>query len=192
MKALMKLMKTTTNATPRSTTRSTTRSAPKNTAVASLEPRNSGKLPQSDHAAPPSYLRNEAGMTLIEIMIVIAIIAGLMAVLGTNVMKSFNQSRVANTKISMQEVKKQLDQYNLNCGSYPSTDQGLMALVKDPGKEACPNWGEAYIKEKQLKDQWNRVFIYESDGQKVTLRSLGADGKEGGEGYNADISSDDL
>lgn len=139
-----------------------------------------------------SFVRNENGMTLIEIMIVIAIIAGLMAVLGGNVMSAFNRSKVANTKVSMQQIKKALDQYNLNCGSYPSTDQGLMALVKDPGKDACPNWGEPYLKEKELKDQWNRVFLYESDGQKVTLRSLGADGKDGGESYNADISSDDL
>lgn len=137
-------------------------------------------------------INNQKGMTLIEIMIVIAIIAGLMAVLGTNVMKSFNQSKVANSKVAMQEVKKQLDQYNLNCGSYPTTDQGLMALVKDPGKEACPNWGEAYIKEKQLKDQWNRIFIYESDGQRMSLSSLGADGKPGGESYASDISLDDL
>lgn len=135
---------------------------------------------------------NQHGMTLIEIMIVIAIIAGLMAVLGTNVMSSFNKSKVANTKVAMQEVKKQLDQYNLNCGSYPTTDQSLMALAKDPGKDACPNWGEPYIKEKQLKDQWNKPFIYESDGQRVSLRSLGSDGKEGGESYAADISIDDL
>jgi len=137
-------------------------------------------------------LRNESGMTLIEIMIVIAIIAGLMAVLGTNVMSSFNKSKVSNTKVAMSEIKKALDQYNLNCGSYPQTEPGLRALVQDPGKDACPNWGEAYVKEKQLKDQWNRPFIYESDGQKVVLKSLGADGKDGGDGYNSDISSDDL
>lgn len=137
-------------------------------------------------------VHNERGMTLIEIMIVIAIIAGLMAVLGTNVMSSFNKSKVSNTKVAMQEIKKALDQYNLNCGSYPQTEPGLRALVADPGKDVCPNWGEPYIKEKQLKDQWNRMFLYDSDGQKVILRSLGADGKEGGDGYNADINIDDI
>jgi general secretion pathway protein G len=139
-----------------------------------------------------NIFRDQQGMTLIEIMIVIAIIAGLMAVLGTNVMSSFNKSKVANTKVAMQEIKKSLDQYNLNCGSYPTTDQGLRALVVDPGKEVCPNWGESYIKEKQLKDQWNRTFFYESDGQKVGLRSLGADGKEGGDSYNQDINVDEI
>ena len=157
--------------------------------------RDSNKDSDRDSTSNPKASRhplNQSGMTLIEIMIVIAIIAGLMAVLGGQVMSSFNKSRVQNTKISMQEIKKALDQYNLSCNSYPTTDQGMMALVKDPGKDVCGNWGEPYVKEKQLKDQWNHLFLYESDGQKVTLRSLGADGKEGGEGYNADISLDDL
>jgi general secretion pathway protein G len=135
---------------------------------------------------------NERGMTLIEIMIVIAIIAGLMAVLGTNVMKSLGRSKVENTKLAMSEIKKALDQYNLNCNSYPQTEPGLRALITDPGKDACANWSELGLKEKQLKDQWGHAFIYESDGQKVILRSLGADGKEGGSGNDADINLDDI
>lgn len=133
-------------------------------------------------------LRNERGMTLIEIMIVIAILAGLMAVLGTNVMKSLKESKVSNTKIKMKQIQQALDHYNLNCGTYPTTEQGLKALLQDPGKEVCPNWGEAYLKEsKEPKDMWNHTFVYESNGQQMTLKSLGADGREGGESYNADL-----
>lgn len=152
----------------------------------------SSKTISSNDTIFASPLRNDRGMTLIEIMIVIAIIAGLMAVLGGNVMSALEKSKVSNTKISMKQVQKALDQYNLACGTYPTTDQGLGALLKDPGKDVCQNWGEPYLKEKELKDAWNRVMQYESDGAKMTLRSLGKDGKEGGESYNADINLEDI
>ena len=135
---------------------------------------------------------NEQGMTLIEIMIVIVIIAGLMAVLGNTAVKFLNDSRVSTAKIQMKEIGKSLEAYNLSCNSYPTTDQGLKALVTNPGPEACPNWGpEAYIK-KEPKDPWGKAFIYESDGGTFELISLGKDRKEGGEGYDKDIKYSEI
>lgn len=135
-------------------------------------------------------ITDERGMTLIEIMIVIAIIAGLMAVLGNQATQMLNKSRVSNTKIQIKELGKQLEAYNLGCNSYPTTDQGLQALVQSPG-ESCPNWGpEPYLK-KVPKDSWSRNFLYESDGSTFVIRSLGKDGKEGGDGYAKDLSSED-
>ena len=136
-------------------------------------------------------VENQKGMTLIEIMIVIAIIAGLMAVLGTNANKFLQNSRVSNAKIAMKELGKQLEAYNLTCNTYPTTDQGLQALLVAPG-EGCANWGpEPYIKKSQLRDPWGKQFIYESDGGKYIIRSLGRDGKENGEGYDKDLSTED-
>jgi general secretion pathway protein G len=136
-----------------------------------------------------NFKLNEVGMTLIEIMIVLAIIGTLLTVLATNVMSKLEKSRVANTRIQLHEVQKQLDMYNSDCGSYPTTEQGLNALLTKPGEE-CPNWGpEAYIKKNQLKDVWGTELVYESDGSTVqVLKSLGKDKKEGGEGNGADIS----
>ena len=136
-------------------------------------------------------LSNQIGMTLIEIMIVIAIIAGLMAVLGTSASKFLKQSKVANAKIAMKELSKQIEAYNLVCNSYPTTDQGLQALLTAPG-DGCPNWGpEPYVKKGQLNDPWGKQFGYESDGGKFIIRSYGADKKEGGTGYDKDLSSED-
>src|SRR3954462_6639202 len=91
---------------------------------------------------------NDVGMTLIEIMIVLAIIGTLMAVLGTGVVKQLDKSRVKNAKIQIREVQKQLGLYNTDCGQYPTTEQGLDALIKSPGEE-CPNWGpDPYMKKK--------------------------------------------
>jgi general secretion pathway protein G len=137
-------------------------------------------------------ITEQAGMTLIEIMIVIAIIAGLMAVLGTSAVKYLNNAHVQTARIQIKEVSKEIEAYNLSCNSYPTTDQGLQALVTSPGQDVCPNWGpEPYLK-KIPKDPWGTPFIYESDGANYELRSLGRDRKEGGEGYDKDISSKDL
>lgn len=136
-------------------------------------------------------LKNARGMTLIEIMIVIAIIAGLMAVLGTSANGFLQKSRVSNAKIAMKELGKQLEAYNLTCNSYPTTDQGLQALLTPPG-EGCSNWGpEPYIKKGQLNDPWGKPFMYESDGGTFVIHSYGRDRKSGGTGYDKDISSNE-
>ena len=132
-------------------------------------------------------IENERGMTLIEIMIVIAIIAGLMAVLGSSAVSYLNKAKVSETKIQLKELGKALEAYNLACNSYPTTDQGLAALVTNPGAEACPNWGPDPFLKKEPKDAWAKQLIYESDGGNFEIISLGKDRKEGGEGYDADI-----
>jgi general secretion pathway protein G len=133
-----------------------------------------------------SSLRSEAGMTLLEIMIVLAILGGLLAVLATNVMSSFNKSKVENTKIQMKQIGNALNMYNLDCGSYPTSLAGLV------DKDDCPNWGpDPYLK-KVPKDAWNTEFLYEVDGANYFLMSLGEDRREGGSGLAKDLSSDDI
>lgn len=137
-------------------------------------------------------VRNERGMTLIEIMIVLAIVAGLMAVLGSTANEKLQKSRVANAKIQIKELGKQLESFNLDCNVYPTSDQGLNALVQNPGPDVCANWGPNPYLKKLPKDPWGKEFIYESDGSTYTLRSLGRGGKDGGDGYEADLNSADM
>ena len=139
-------------------------------------------------------IKNQRGMTLIEIMIVLVILGSMAGILVVKVSDSLKKSRVQQAKILISEVGKALDQFNTDCGFYPTTDQGLQALVSTPvGGKTCSNWGpEPYLK-KLPKDPWRNDLVYTcTDGQHYILRSLGADGKEGGEGLNADISSEDL
>lgn len=131
-------------------------------------------------------------MTLLEIMIVLVILGSMATILVTQVSKSLEKSRVQQAKILIAEVGKALDQFNTDCGFYPTTDQGLQALVTAPAGKTCSNWGpESYIK-RVPKDPWKHDLIYTSDSQKYIVKSLGRDGQEGGDGYNADISSEDL
>ncbi len=133
---------------------------------------------------------NQKGMTLIEIMIVLVIIAGLAGVLVTTVAGRLKAARIKEARILIQEVGKALELYNADCGSYPSSESGLQALVEDPGD--CPNWGpDPYLK-KIPKDPWQGDLTYEKDGGDYILMSYGSDGNEGGTGDAKDISSDDL
>lgn len=133
-------------------------------------------------------IRNNKGMTLVEIMIVLAIIGTLIAVLASQVTGRLKSSRIKQAKIQIAEYGKALDLYFTDCNQYPATEEGLNALVQAPA--SCTNWGpDPYIK-KVNKDSWGNEFIYESTGNNYVLRSLGSDRREGGTGDAADISSD--
>lgn len=138
-------------------------------------------------------LRNNRGMTLIEIMIVLIIVGGMMAILAPKLMGRLSKAKMQSARIQIGELGKALDAYNLDCGTFPSTDQGLKVLLTAPsGEPACANWGpDAYVKPNMLKDPWGHEFHYEEHGGTYTLKSYGRDGKEGGTGENADISNDD-
>ncbi len=132
--------------------------------------------------------RNQAGMTLIEILIVLAIVAGMGTLLFQGVFKNFFKSQAQETKIIMGQVSQALQLYYVDCGSYPSSLDGL---VENTGGE-CKSWGpEAYLP-KYPQDAWKTDLIYEQAGSSYTLKSLGKDKKEGGSGLDADISSEDL
>jgi general secretion pathway protein G len=141
-----------------------------------------------------SMMNNERGFTLTELLIVVAIIGLLATFVGGNVMRKFARAKVDSTKIQIKNLGVVLDDFRRECGSYPTTEQTLDALLKKPttGKD-CKNYDmEGYLKQKVIpKDAWDSEFLYESDGSKYVLRSLGADQKEGGEDVDKDISSDD-
>ncbi len=133
-------------------------------------------------------LRNEKGMTLIEIMIVMAILGGLIAILAGQVMGRLKTAKIRQAKIQIAEYGKALDMYFTDCNQYPTTDEGLNALVAAPS--SCSNWGpDPYLK-KVGKDPWGGEFVYEFTGNNYVLKALGSDKREGGAGDAADISSE--
>lgn len=144
---------------------------------------------------PLKRFMDENGFTLTEMLIVVSIIGMIMAFVGSNIMKKFAGAKVDTTKIQMRSLGNALDDFNRVCGFYPDTEQGLSALIEKPtGGRECKNYGDGeFIAGKKMpKDGWNNEFKYESDGSKYTLKSMGADAKEGGSGVDADLSSDDL
>jgi len=141
-----------------------------------------------------SFLSQEnRGFTIIEMMIVLSIIAMIMGFVTTSVMKHFDESRVSATKIQIKQLGVILDDYRRVCGQYPSTEQGLHALVAAPTSgKLCKHYDPEGFVKKIPQDAWNNDFLFTSDGNKYEIKSLGANGQEGGEGINKDISSNDL
>ena len=138
-------------------------------------------------------MHRQHGMTLIEIMMVVVIIGILVAVIVPNVIGYDDDARAAAAQLEIRSIGNALDMYRLHNGQYPSTDQGLEALVSKPSGFPEPrNWGPNPYLRKYPLDQWDNDYVYINDGRRYELKSLGADSAEGGEGANADISSADL
>ncbi len=138
-------------------------------------------------------LKSQRGMTLVEIMVVLIILATLSTVLIRTVTGALNKAKFNQAKILIGEIGKALDTYYADCNSFPTTDQGLEALLHQPTSgKPCPNWGpEAYMPKKP-SDPWGRDLVYTSDGLTYKLKSFGKDGQEGGEGAGRDVSNEDL
>lgn len=137
-------------------------------------------------------MRKQSGFTLIEIMVVLAIIAGLVAMVAPNIIGEAGAARVKTAKAEMANISQALDMYKLDNFTYPSTSQGLEALVTKPSGSPEPKNYKAngYMKKLPV-DPWGNPYLYFSKSGKFEIVSYGADGEEGGEGDAADISSDD-
>jgi len=132
------------------------------------------------------------GMTLIEIMIVVAIIGILLAVVVPPLFGSEQDAKQTLQKTALRSVANGLEMYRLNNNHYPSTNQGLEALVSQPSGFPEPKNWRPVLRPSQLVDVWGNEYVYISDGPGFDLMSLGADGQEGGEGYDADITYAEL
>jgi general secretion pathway protein G len=134
-------------------------------------------------------LNGQSGFTLIEVMVVIVILGVLAALVVPNVMGKVDSSKIKTTEITLNSVAKELDAFKMDNNRYPnSQDGGLEALVTQPANAKNYPIG-GYLK-KYPKDSWDNDLQYVnpgSDGRPYDLYSLGADGKEGGEGADADI-----
>ena len=139
-----------------------------------------------------SLPRAARGMTLIEILVVLVLIGIVLGIVGGNFIGRGEKAKADAAKIEISQIGQALDLYKLEVGRYPSSSEGLQALVAAPASTA--NWNGPYWKKAQMpKDPWGNEYRYTSPGQKgaYDILSLGADGKEGGDGANKDISSAD-
>ena len=133
------------------------------------------------------------GFTLLEILIVILIIGLIAALVVPNLLGQHQKANVVATKVDIQRLEEILTFYHLDNQHYPSTEQGLEALVSEPSGFPEPrNWGpDPYIKKVPV-DPWGNEYIYTNDGSDIEIYSRGADGEDGGNGFNTDIRLSEL
>lgn len=133
------------------------------------------------------------GFTLIEILVVIVVIAILATLVAPNVFQNVGTAKSATAKTQIEMLASALDAYRLDTGRYPTTAQGLQALVEMPQVDPPSNWRGPYLRKAVPPDPWGRPYIYISPGEVnptgFDLFSYGADGQLGGEGENADVVS---
>jgi general secretion pathway protein G len=130
------------------------------------------------------------GFTLIEILVVLTLLAIVMGIVGGNYLGQGEKAKQKAAKIEIEQIGQTLDLFKLEVGRYPTTQEGLQALITAPN--GVPNWNGPYWKKNTLpKDPWTNDYKYASPGQHgvYDLWSYGADGKEGGEGTDKDITS---
>ena len=135
-------------------------------------------------------LRRARGFTLIEVMVVIVILGILAALVVPKVMSRPDEARIVAAKQDIQAIKQALKLYRLDNITYPTTEQGLQALVTMPTNQPIPpNWKTGGYLDRLPKDPWGQDYQYLNPGQhgEVDIFSFGADSTQGGEGNNADI-----
>lgn len=142
--------------------------------------------------------RDSAGFSLIELMVVIVILGLLAATLVPRIMDRPDEAKVAKTKTDIRTIETALRFYKLDNGRYPTTEQGLKSLVAKPAESPIPvSWRKGgYLESSSVPtDAWGNAYIYRSPGEgsrDYEIISLGADGHEGGEGFDTDIKNWEL
>ena len=151
------------------------------------------KIEQNGQKKQQKKKHQQKGFTLIEVLVVVVILGILGAVVVPNLLSRPDAARLQAAETDIRMLASALDVYRLDNFQYPSSEQGLEALVQRPsGFPEPPNWNpDGYIK-KLPSDPWGSKYVYERRDTSFTLFSLGADGQEGGEGQNADIKYSDL
>ncbi len=130
-------------------------------------------------------LSNNQGFSLAEIMIVLVIIGALMGLILPRVQEGMEKSKVRNTKLRMSDIDSKISEYQSDCKKLPTTIDFLVTDVSD-----CPNWTSNKKNKSLLKDEWQTDLAYSAQDNGYTLKSYGADKKEGGSGPDKDILSD--
>lgn len=145
---------------------------------------------QTAKFTPYKRLGNQSGFTLIEIMVVVVIIGILASVVVPRIMDNPDKARTAKAKNDIRALEGAMDLYRLDNFTYPSTDEGLEALVTMPSSSPA-NWKQGGYIKKLNSDPWGNDYLYDNEDGNIVIYTYGADGVEGGEGPNKDISSND-
>ena len=145
-------------------------------------------LKKSWSATRRTARRAQRGFTLLELMVVLAILALLGALVGPAVMEQLGGAKMKATNVQIKDIERALDMYKLGVGRYPTTAEGIGSLVNKPGN--AMGWTGPYLKE-MPKDGWGNDFHYTfpAANGSFEIKSLGADNAPGGDGDNADISN---
>lgn len=144
-----------------------------------------GRLPASS---------GQRGFTLIEIMVVVIIIGILAAIVAPNVIGRVDDAQITKAKAEISNIENALKFYRLDNFTYPSTEQGLQALVTKPADPNVKNWKPGGYMDRIPRDPWGNDYLYLNPGNKgeIDVYTLGRDGRPGGEGVDADIGNWDL
>jgi general secretion pathway protein G len=146
-----------------------------------------GHFPVSAHPFRPI---NHRGFTLIELLVVMVIIGLLAALVGPRLFKNVGKSKITAAKTQIAIFMGALGQYKLDLGTFPAAEEGLQALRTKP--PSAKNWEGPYLTKEVPLDPWGNPYVYKfpgEHGEEPEIVSLGADGREGGEGEDADIAS---
>ncbi|CDZ78400.1 General secretion pathway protein G [Legionella massiliensis] len=135
-------------------------------------------------------MSKQSGFSLIEIMVVVVILGILASIVVPKIISRPDEARVVKAKQDVLAIQNALDLYKLDNGVYPSTDQGLVALVEKPNSNPAPRDWKQYLKSLP-KDPWGRDYLYLNPGEHgdVDVFTYGADGQPGGTGINAEIGN---
>ena len=134
--------------------------------------------------------RGEAGVTLIEMLVVVTIIGLFVALVGPKLWSNVDKAKITQARAQIENFMGALGTYKLDNGNFPTTEQGLAALRVKPGD--ADNWNGPYMPKDVPKDPWNHDYVYKfpgDHGDEPDIISYGADGQPGGDGINADIVS---
>lgn len=134
--------------------------------------------------------KRTAGFTLIELLVVLAILGMLAALVGPQVLNQLGGAKSKSAGIQIRDFEQALELYKLDVGRFPRSNEGLQALVQQPG--GAQGWNGPYLKKSELPDDpWGNPYVYRSPGQNsaIDIVSLGADGRPGGSGEDADVTN---
>ena len=131
----------------------------------------------------------QGGFTLMELLVVLAILGLLMSLVGPQVLNQLGGEKTKTALIQIKDLEQALEMYKLDVGRFPSTDQGLNALVKNPG--GAGGWNGPYLKADVPLDPWKREYVYKYPGDRgdLDIFTLGQNGTPGGEGEDSDVGN---